>query len=256
MAEVAGDAGSWLGAGNPLGLLVAAAVAVPFGVLMALPALRLQGLYLALASMAFAVMAIPLFFAQPEILGTSGRKLVTPRFLGIDFDDPANFLVFAAIAFAVLGLFVVWLRLGRFGRRLLALRDSPAASATIGVNLMSTKLLVFGLAAAIAGFAGGLLGTFRGTVGSTDFVMLLGIPFLLLLVVGGVGTVSGASTVLLLIVQDEVSFVVFGVSVLVALTRIGPGLAALGVSRNPEGMVTQFRRETSRRREASSSRGG
>ena len=48
MAEVAGDAQSWLGPGNPLGLLVAAAVAVPFGVLMALPALRLQGLYLAL----------------------------------------------------------------------------------------------------------------------------------------------------------------------------------------------------------------
>jgi branched-chain amino acid transport system permease protein len=261
MAEAAGDAQSWLGAGNPLGLLVAAAVAVPFGVLMALPALRLQGLYLALASMAFAVMAIPLFFAQPEILGTNGRKLATPRFFGIDFDDPANFVVLAAVAFALLGLFVVWLRRGRFGRRLLALRDSPAASATIGVNLVWTKLLVFALAAAMAGFAGGLLGTFRGTVGSTDFAMLLGIPFLLLLVVGGVGTVSGAliggiSTVLLLIVQDEVSFVVFGVSVLVALTRIGPGLAALGVARNPEGVVTQLRPETSRRRRASSSRGG
>jgi branched-chain amino acid transport system permease protein len=248
MAEVAGDAQSWLGPGNPLGLIVAAAVAVPFGVLMALPALRLQGLYLALASMAFAVMAIPLFFAQPEVLGTNGRKLATPHLLGIDFDDPANFLVLVAVAFALLGLVVVWMRRGPFGRRLLALRDSPAASATIGVNLVWTKLLVFALAAAMAGFAGGLLGEFRGTVGSTDFAMLLGIPFLLLLVVGGVGTVSGAliggvSTVLLLIVQDEVSFVVFGVSVLVALTRIGPGLAALGASRNPEGMVTQFRRE-------------
>ncbi len=261
MAEVAGDAQSWLGAGNPLGLLVAAAVAVPFGVLMALPALRLQGLYLALASMAFAVMAIPLFFAQPEILGTDGRKLATPRFFGIDFDDPANFVVLAALAFATVGLFVVWLRRGRFGRRLLALRDSPAASATVGIDLVWTKLLVFALAAAMAGFAGGLLGTFRGTVGSTDFAMLLGIPFLLLLVVGGVGTVSGAliggiSTVLLLVVQDEVSFVVFGVSVLVALTRIGPGLAALGVARNPEGMVTQFGRGTPRPGRASSSRGG
>jgi hypothetical protein len=49
------------------------------------------------------------------------------------------------------------------------------------------------------------------------------------------------STVLLLIVQDEVSFAVFGVSVLVALTRIGPGLAALGASRNPEGVVAGFR---------------
>ena len=101
MAEVAGDAQSWLGAGNPLGLLVAAAAAVPFGVLMALPALRLQGLYLALASMAFAVMAIPLFFSQPEIFGAAGRKLATPRFFGIDFDDAHNFLVLAAVVFAV-----------------------------------------------------------------------------------------------------------------------------------------------------------
>ena len=247
MAEVAGDAQSWLGAGNPLGLVVAAAAAVPFGVLMALPALRLQGLYLALASMAFAVLAIPLFFEQPEILGT-GRRLATPRFFGIDFDDAHNFLVLAAATFALLGLFVVWLRRGRFGRRLIALRDSPAASATIGVNLVWTKLLVFALAAAMAGFGGGLLGMFRGTIASTDFVMLAGIPFLLLLVVGGVGTVSGAligglSTVLLLIVQDEVTFVVFGVSVLVALTRIGPGLAAVGASRNPEGLVTQLGRD-------------
>jgi branched-chain amino acid transport system permease protein len=246
MAEVAGDAQSWLGAGNPLGLLVAAAAAVPFGVLMALPALRLQGLYLALASMAFAVMAIPLFFAQPEIFSSSGRKLATPRFLGIDFGDAHNFLVLAAVVFAVVGLFVVWLRRGAFGRRLIALRDSPAASATVGVNLVRTKLTVFALAAAIAGLAGGLLGMYRGTVGTMDFQMLVGIPFLLLLVVGGVGTVSGAliggmSSVLLLMVQDEVTFVVFGVSVLVALTRIGPGLAALGASRNPEGIVAAFR---------------
>jgi len=51
------------------------------------------------------------------------------------------------------------------------------------------------------------------------------------------------STVLLLIVEDEVTFVVFGVSVLVALTRIGPGLAAVGASRSPEGMVTQLGRD-------------
>ncbi len=198
--------------------------------------------------MAFAVMAIPLFFGQPEIFGASGRRLATPRFLGIQFDDAHNFLVLAAVVFALLGLFVVWLRRGAFGRRLVALRDSPAASVTVGVNLVWTKLLVFALAAAMAGLAGGLLGMYRGTVGTMDFAMLLGIPFLLLLVVGGVGTVSGAliggvSTVLLLIVQDEVSFVVFGVSVLVALTRIGPGLAAVGAGRNPEGIVAAFGRE-------------
>ena len=80
MAEVAGDAQLVARPGQPArSARRRQRSAVPFGVLMALPALRLQGLYLALASMAFAVMAVPLFFAQPEILGAGGRRLATPR---------------------------------------------------------------------------------------------------------------------------------------------------------------------------------
>ena len=106
---------------------------------------------------------------------------------------------------------------------------------------------MFALAAGMAGFAGGLLGMYRGTAGEMDFQMLVGIPFLLLLVVGGVGTVSGAllggvSTVILLIVeQDQPNVIFFGYRFFAALTRIGPGLAALGASRNPEGIVASFR---------------
>jgi branched-chain amino acid transport system permease protein len=246
MAMVAGDASSWFNPGSPLGLVAAAVLAVPFGVLMALPALRLQGLYLALASMAFAVVTVPLFFSQPEVFGAGGRRIAILSFVGIDFNDTNNFLIAVTVIFGVLGLFVIWLRRSAFGRRLIALRDSPAASATVGVNLVWTKLLVFALAAAMAGFAGGLLGMFRGTAGEMDFQMLVGIPFLLLLVVGGVGTVSGAllggiSTVVLLIVeQDHPNTLLFGIAIFAALTRVGPGLAALGVGRNPEGAVVEI----------------
>ncbi len=246
MAEVAGDAQSWFNPGSPLGLLAAAALAVPFGVLMALPALRLQGLYLALASMAFAVMAAPLFFSQNEVFGAGGRRIAQLSFLGINFNDANNFLVAVTVIFGALALFVVWLRRSAFGRRLIALRDSPAASATIGVNLIRTKLAVFALAAAMAGFAGGLLGMYRGTAGEMDFQMLVGIPFLLLLVVGGVSCVSGAllgglSTVLLLIIEQDHPGVMFlGIAIFAALTRVGPGLAALGVGRAPEGAVVEI----------------
>jgi branched-chain amino acid transport system permease protein len=246
MAEVAGNASSWFNPGSPLGLIAAAGLAVPFGVLMALPALRLQGLYLALASMAFAVMAGPLFFSQKEVYGAGGRRVATLSFFGIDFNNADNFLIAVTAIFGLLALFVVWLRRSAFGRRLIALRDSPAASATIGVNLIWTKLLVFALAAGMAGFAGGLLGMYRGTAGEMDFQMLVGIPFLLLLVVGGVGCVSGAlfggiSTVILLIIeQDHPGFAFLGVAIFAALTRVGPGLAALGVGRNPEGAVVEI----------------
>ena len=74
MAEVAGDAESWLGAGNPLGLLVAAAAAVPFGVLMALPALRLQGLYLALGVDGVRGDGDPAVLRPARDLRRSGRK--------------------------------------------------------------------------------------------------------------------------------------------------------------------------------------
>jgi len=128
----------------------------------------------------------------------------------------------------------------RFGRRLIALRDSPAASATIGVNLVGTKLAVFALSAAMAGFAGGILGMFRGTAGAMDFQItdVLAIGALLLLVVWGVSTVSGAlfggiASVLLVILQNDVTWVVFGVAVFVTITRVGPGLASFSVVRSP-----------------------
>ena len=239
MAEVAGDAQSWLGAGNPLGLLVAAAVAVPFGVLMALPALRLQGLYLALASMAFAVMAIPLFFAQPEILGTNGRKLATPRFLGIDFDDPAQLpgagrgrVRVARVVRRGAAAGPVRSPTARIARqpcRQCDRRREPGDTKLARVRARGRDRRVRGWAARHVPGHRGEHRLRRCCSGSRSSCCWWS---------AGSGTVSGAliggiSTVLLLIVQDEVSFVVFGVSVLVALTRIGPGLAALGVEPQP-----------------------
>jgi branched-chain amino acid transport system permease protein len=253
MAQVAGQAGGWFHPGSPLGLVAAAVLAVPFGVLMALPALRLQGLYLALASLAFGTMAIPIFFDQPEVFGASDAHITTLSLFGINFNDANSFLVAITVIFALMALFVVWLRRGRFGRRLIALRDSPAASATIGVNLVGTKLAVFALSAAMAGFAGGILGMFRGTAGAMDFQItdVLAIGALLLLVVWGVSTVSGAlfggiASVLLVILQNDVTWVVFGVAVFVTITRVGPGLASFSVVRSPEGVAVDAGRQLAR----------
>ena len=185
------------------GLAVASLFAIPFGVAMALPALRLQGLYLALASMAFAQMAAILFFPQPEILGFDGKPIQSLNILGFDFSQPFRFLgidwgqdvgtlLFCTAALGVVGVLVVWLHKSRFGRRLTALGDSPAACATVGINPITTKLIVFIISAAIAGFAGALLGIFQGTATVQDFEMLQGLAYLLLLVVGGVAVVSGA----------------------------------------------------------------
>jgi ribose/xylose/arabinose/galactoside ABC-type transport system permease subunit len=113
---------------------------------------------------------------------------------GYRFPDQRAYLLLVTAIFGGMAIFVVWLRRGRYGRRLIALRDSEAACATLGVNRFRTKLAVYALAAAMAGFAGALLGMQRGTAATQDFALLspLAIPIVLLIVVGGVETVSGA----------------------------------------------------------------
>jgi branched-chain amino acid transport system permease protein len=226
------------GTGSPWGLLMGAAVAVPIGLLMALPALRLRGLYLALASMAFALMAVPLFFDQPEVfagsarygspIGIFGYHFNEPfTLLGIKFGTDAGFLLLTTALFGLVGLGVVALRRGAFGRRLIAMRDSPAACATLGVNLRATKFAVFGLSAAIAGFAGALFAVAQGSAQSTDFLAFQGLPFLLLLVVGGVAVVSGAVLGGFLLQGFSVWLTAWfpNVTVLEWWQRMGPGLA-------------------------------
>ncbi len=226
----------WAGSGSPWGLLFAALLAVPFGVLVALPALRLQGLYLALATIAFAFMAEKLFFDQPEIFGAgAGNEIRRIELFGHQFTDQREYLLLCTAVFGLMAIGVIALRRSAYGRRLVALRDSEAASATLGVNLMTLKLSVFGLSAAMAGFAGAMLGMQRGTAGTQDFTMLLGLPIVLLVVVGGVSTVAGAliggfNFILFRIITDT-----FDYSWLSSLELLGPGLLALTVATNPNG---------------------
>lgn len=238
--------------GNPWGLLVAALCAVPFGVLIALPALRLQGLYLALATMAFARLSEFMIFDQEEVFGGAGKRVPPIRLFGfgldesftlfgIHFSEDAPMLLAVTFVFCVVGLGVVALRRSAFGRRLVAMRDSPAACATLGVNLFWTKLAVFALAAAIAGLAGALNGAYLGSAATSDFEMLKGLQYVVLLMVGGVAVVSGA--VFGGFALQSFSWLVQAFpnsQLLVYWQRIGPGLAGIGIGRNPDGAVVEI----------------
>jgi ABC-type branched-subunit amino acid transport system ATPase component/branched-subunit amino acid ABC-type transport system permease component len=241
----------WGHNGNALGLLIAAAFAVPIGAIMAGPALRLQGIYLALATMAFARMAEFLFFDQPKVFG-NGDRPVPPlslfgvhvakpfSFLGVSFAQDAGYLIFVTVSFCVVGMIVVLIRRGSFGRRLIAMRDSPAACSTLGMNLIRTKLSVFVLSAAIAGLAGGLFAIYYGSVGTQDFQLTTGLPYLLLLVVGGVATVGGAVFGGIALVSFSWLTAAFpGNRFFDWFQKLGPGLAGIGIGQNPEGAWEQ-----------------
>jgi branched-chain amino acid transport system permease protein len=181
-------------------------------------------------------MAEKLFFDQPEIFGAgAGNEIRRIELFGHQFTDQREYLLLCTAVFGLMAIGVIALRRSAYGRRLVALRDSEAASATLGVNLMTLKLSVFGLSAAMAGFAGAMLGMQRGTAGTQDFTMLLGLPIVLLVVVGGVSTVAGAliggfNFILFRIITDT-----FDYSWLSSLELLGPGLLALTVATNPNG---------------------
>jgi branched-chain amino acid transport system permease protein len=185
--------GRLAGGGSPAGLLAAAGLAAAFGALVAVPALRLQDLYLALTTLAFALFGEWAFnqrwlFDQGGLLAV--HRLQLP---GVAFTSERSQLVLAAVAFSLVGLLVLAIRRGPYGRRLAAMRDSPVACATLGMNLIATKTAAFAVSAAIAGVAGALYGGLRTSVSAPDFAMLQSLFIFLVASFGGINTVTGAA---------------------------------------------------------------
>ena len=224
--------------GSIWAVLLAALVTAPIGALFAFPAMRLQGLYLALATLAFAAMVEEIFYTQPFAVGPGERPVGRVHLFGIDFSNPKYFLILVTVVFGLCGVAVVALRRGAFGRRLIALRDSEAASVTVGVNILETKLVVFALSAGIAGFAGAFYAMAFGTLNNAQgFQMIAGLPIVLALVIGGVGFVAGALFAgvfgfTTLWIQDN-----WHISLWIGLFYLAPGLAVLGIIQNPSGAV-------------------
>jgi branched-chain amino acid transport system permease protein len=226
------------------GLFAGVAICAAVGVLIALPALKMRDLYLALATMAFALFLETNIYGEnalfKQFLPFSVGNASIKRIPGLEGDTA--FFMTMAVAFALIVLLLTVIRNGSFGRRLQAMRDSPSACVTLGLDLTATKLQAFGLAAAIAGLGGALLAMWKQTsVGVADFSLLKGplpgLPLVLVAVVFGITTAFGA---------------VIGGPVFVLLPLIGtwypalenlmnlaPGLAGIGLGQNPDGVVGQ-----------------
>jgi branched-chain amino acid transport system permease protein len=227
--------------GSVLGLLVAVLAPAAVGLLIALPTMRLRGLYLSLATLAFGYAMDDNFFSNSSVM-TQTLGLPVPRPLGID--GPRAYLLFVTAAFTVCALGVLALRRSTFGRRLVALGDSPAGCATIGMGIRSTKLGIFALSAGLAGLGGALMGGQEGVVGYTDFPLLLSLTLLLMAVVWGVRTISGVLLAALffeLIPHLNGQLGPVGNSVLSLLV----GLGAVGLGKNQNGIVGTLLQKTS-----------
>lgn len=176
-----------------VGLAIAAGVTGIAGCLVALPVLRLRGIYLALLTLAFGILMDSLFFGNSNILG-GGETLPVPHpeLFGIDLGSERSVFVLATIACALFANVFLAVRRSALGRMLNALRDSPTACQTIGLSLVRVKLVAFGMSAMLAGAAGALLGAMQVRVGQFDFFYFRSLAVLLVATIFGITSVSGA----------------------------------------------------------------
>jgi branched-chain amino acid transport system permease protein len=175
---------------------VAAFVCLVFGFLFGLPALRLEGLYLALATFALGV-------ATPQLLKYKHLEHWTGGVQGIVIGkpdapyglplNPDQWLYLFTLAITLLMFALGWnLLRGRVGRALVAIRDQPIAAAAMGINIALYKSLAFGVSAMYTGVAGALGAIAVQFVAPDSFTILVSIGFLVGIVIGGLASVSGA----------------------------------------------------------------
>ncbi|WP_261575370.1 branched-chain amino acid ABC transporter permease/ATP-binding protein [Frankia gtarii] len=167
-------------------LVVAGLVAVPIGALLAIPAIRLSGLYLALSTFGFGILVQYMFYSQGYMFGSLGIgvSVPTPRWaaVGLDGSDRGYYYLVLILA-AAAALAMVALNRSRLGRLLRALADSPIGLATSGTAVNTTRVLVFCLSAFLAAVAGVLDAAAVGQVNGDSYLPITSLVYFVLVVI-------------------------------------------------------------------------
>jgi branched-chain amino acid transport system permease protein len=179
-----------------LALVLAAFIAAFFGFILGLPALRLEGPYLAIATLGFG-MAITQVIGRWQIFGGRMGLEAPPLDLFQPFGsyiletDAQKYFLIVSIAFLMV-MAARNLMKTKVGRAFIAIRDSDIAAETMGVNLVYYKTLAFAVSAFYAGVAGGLFAFLLGFINPSTFNFILSIYFLAFVIVGGLGSIFGS----------------------------------------------------------------
>ncbi len=163
------------------------------GILIAVPANRMSGIYLAIATLAFSQIVEQIIIRwEPVTRGFQGMPVPPPVLLGVPLSQGWQLYCLSLAVLALVVLAAVNLMRSPTGRALIAIRDSEVSAQSLGVNLTRYKTAVFGLSAGITGLAGALLAHRMRFISPDAFNFLLSIQLLLMVVVGGLGSIHGA----------------------------------------------------------------
>lgn len=177
-------------------LLIGVVCAVGLGLAVAIPAARARGMSLAVATLALALLLNTMIFTNSSLNGGfSGVIVKTPTIFGLTLNPivyPARYGAFGLLLLITGGLVVANIRRGRSGRRLLAIKSDEQAAASLGVGVYGTKLYAFGVAAGLAGLAGGYLAFQFPSATFTNYDAVSSVAMVQYTVLGGLGWPSGA----------------------------------------------------------------
>jgi branched-chain amino acid transport system permease protein len=175
-------------------MFISAAVAAVFGVLLGAPTLRLRGDYLAIVTLGFGEIVPLVIKNTPQITkGTQGMNPIGyPEIPGLQFavdPIPWYYLIVAVLMLSV--LITARLRTSRVGRAWAAMREDEVAAASMGVNLVTTKLFAFALGASFSGFAGSIWASYLQVIAPEQFDFSVSIFVLCMIILGGLGNIGG-----------------------------------------------------------------
>ena len=221
-------------------LLLAGLILVPVGAVVAIPAIRLSGLFLALATFGFGVLAQNLLY--PSKAGFGGKAILTinrPDLFGLSLRSDTAFYFFVLLVVAAGVVAVEFVRVTRLGRVLRALADSPMAVQSLGINPVVPRVLVFCLTAFLAALAGGLLGTLTLSVNAQTFDFFQSLLWVTVLVTAGPSSLGGAVTAAVALVWVPT---VFTSHTVVEWQPVAFGVAAIFLAQARNGVVGLVRR--------------
>ena len=174
------------------GIAAAVVLAILLSVLVGLPALRLESLYLAIATMAFHF-AVLFVFTRYELTGGNfGLRLDPPILFGWTLTSRTDFYILTLGLAVAAVLFAANVRRSRTGRAWGAVRDRDLAAEAVGIHLARYKLSAFAVSGAYGAIAGALSASYLGTTGPDNYPLVLAIQYLSIVIVGGLGSLSGA----------------------------------------------------------------
>jgi len=176
----------------PLSMLFATGFSALVGALIAIPALRMTGIYLAVATLAFAVIVEQVLVHWEAVTGGfRGMAVPKPVLFGINFSDPTLFYFLSLLLLLVSLVLVMNILRSPSGRAMTAVRDSETSAESMGIHLAGTKTLAFALSAGFTGLAGALFAHRLTYLAPDAFTIVTSIQLLLMVVVGGLGSLHG-----------------------------------------------------------------